>query len=187
MPLLLLKDLPRYECLLEAAQQFPGLDPSACEVFLNLLRSGDEAFRVTEEHFHASGLSQGRFTVLMLLYNRGCGETPTLTPAQLAEQSGVTRATMTGLIDTLERDGMVKRRPDPGDRRQLYVELTPSGSAFLAKILPEHFRRIAALMQVLSESERRSMVKLLGKIAARAAEEFPPAGANPGASGMAAG
>ena len=50
MPLLLLKDLPRYECLLEAAREFPDLDPSATEVFLNLLRTGDEAFRVAEAH-----------------------------------------------------------------------------------------------------------------------------------------
>ena len=46
MPLLLLKDLPRYECLLEAAREFPALDPSATEAFLHLLRCGDEAFRV---------------------------------------------------------------------------------------------------------------------------------------------
>lgn len=173
MPLLLLKDLPRYECLLEAAKQFPGLDPSACEVFLHLLRTGDEAFRVTEDHFHAKGLSQGRFTVLMLLYDKTCGQTNVLTPAQLAEKAGVTRATMTGLIDTLERDDMVTRRPDPADRRQLSVELTPRGVGFLNKILPEHFRRIAALMSVLSESERRTMVRLLGKIAGQAADAFP--------------
>ena len=47
--------------------------------------------------------------------------------------------------------------------------------AMLNKILPEHFRRIAALMTALTEGERRTMVRLLGKIAARAAEEFPPA------------
>lgn len=177
MPHLLLKDLPRYECLLEASQQFPGLDPTACEVFLHLLRSGDEAFRVTEEHFHAEGLSQGRFTTLMLLYDKTCGQAHVLTPAQLAERSGVTRATMTGLIDTLERDGMVTRKPDPGDRRQLCVELTRRGIAFLEKILPEHFRRVSRLMEALSESERRTMVRLLGKIADRAAEQFPSPGA----------
>jgi DNA-binding MarR family transcriptional regulator len=185
MPHLLLKDLPRYECLLEAAQAFPDLDPSASEVFLHLLRTGDEAFRVTEEHFHARGLSQGRFTVLMLLWDKACGKTHVLTPAQLAEKAGVTRATMTGLIDTLERDGMVTRKPDPGDRRQLSVELTSRGTSFLNKILPEHFRRISSLVEALSESERRTMVRLLGKIAARATETFPPAAsaASPGRAG----
>lgn len=181
MPLLLLKDLPRYECLLEVAQQFPGLDPSACEVFLHLLRTGDEAFRVTEEHFHAKGLSQGRFTVLMLLYDKTCGETHAFTPAQLAEMSGVTRATMTGLIDTLERDGMVTRRPHPEDRRQLSVELTKKGIARLDDLLPEHFRRIASVMSVLSETERKTMVRLLSKIATSASETFPASVAGGGA------
>src|SRR5690349_7813726 len=115
MPHLLLKDLPRYECLLECAQHFPALDPSACEVFLHLLRTGDEAFRVTDVHFQSKGLSQGRFTVLMLLYDKTGGEPSALTPAQLADQAGVTRATITGLVDTLERDGMVTRKPDPSD------------------------------------------------------------------------
>lgn len=173
MPLLLLKDLPRYECLLEAAQLFPGLDPSACEVFLHLLRTGDEAFRVTDEHFQAQGLSQGRFTVLMLLYDKTCAKTHSLTPAQLAENSGVTRATMTGLVDTLERDGMVTRKPDPTDRRQLSVELTPRGLEFLNQIMPEHFRRIKVLLSALGENERRTMVRLLGKIATKAADAFP--------------
>ena len=175
MPLLLLKDLPRYECLLECAQRHPGLDPSACEVFLHLLRTGDEAFRVTDTHFQAQGVSQGRFTVLMLLYDKACGRTHVFTPAQLAEQAGVTRATMTGLIDTLERDGMVTRKPDPTDRRMLSVELTAHGVAFLERILPEHFRRISLLMSPLNETERRTLVGLLSKIAGHASEAFPPA------------
>lgn len=176
MPLLLLKDLPRYECLLECAQLHPGLDPSACEVFLHLLRTGDEAFRATDEHFQAQGVSQGRFTVLMLLYDKTCAETNVvLTPAQLAEKAGVTRATMTGLIDTLERAGMVTRKPDPADRRMLSVELTSAGREFLERMLPEHFRRISVVMSALSESERRTLVTLLGKITAQVAESFPAA------------
>jgi DNA-binding MarR family transcriptional regulator len=175
MPLLLLKDLPRYECLLEAAKQFPNLDPSACEVFLNLLRTGDEAFRVTDEHFQDNGLSQGRFTVLMLLFDKACGQSHSCTPAELAERAGVTRATMTGLIDTLERDAMVVRKPSASDRRMLSVELTPRALDFLAELLPEHFRRINDLMSPLTDSERRTLVRLLGKIGARAAEAYPMA------------
>jgi hypothetical protein len=69
MPLLLLKDLPRYECLLEGAKVFPELDPSACEAYLHLLRAGDEVFSVTERNLAEHTISQGRFSVLMLLWN----------------------------------------------------------------------------------------------------------------------
>src|SRR3954469_7943642 len=108
MPLLLLKDLPRYECLREGSKEFPGLDPSACEAFLHLLRTSDEVFGVSERYLTENNISQGRFSVLMLLWKGGaqrrheaeqdeaCAPTPR-TPAELAEAAGVTRATMTGL------------------------------------------------------------------------------------------
>src|SRR5215203_1675193 len=103
MPLLMLKDLPRYECLIEASREFPDLDPSATEVFLHLLRSGDEAFRVVESHLATHDISQGRFGVMMALWGncQRTGAKTALTPAELAERTGVTRATITGLVDTL--------------------------------------------------------------------------------------
>ncbi len=172
MPLLMLKDLPRYECLLEAAREYPDLDPSATEVFLNLLRTGDEAFRVTEDHLAQHDITHGRFGVLMALWgncHREGRETP-LGPAEIAERTGVTRATVTGLVDTLERAGFVARTPHSDDRRMTSVALTLAGEAVLAKILPEHFRQMAWLMGTLTESERKAFVQLLTKVMARAAE-----------------
>jgi DNA-binding MarR family transcriptional regulator len=167
--MLLLKNLPRYECLLEAAQQFPDLDPSACEAFLHLLRTGTEAFHGCETYFAAHDLSQGRFTVLMLLLDKGKNCAQPRTPAELADLAGVARATMTGLIDTLERDGLVKREPDPIDRRMMSVNLTPCGQEVLRGVLPEYFQRIAALLRPLSENERKTLVRLLTKILQQAA------------------
>jgi DNA-binding MarR family transcriptional regulator len=162
MPLLMLKDLPRYECLLGAAQRYPSLQPSACDAFLNLLRTGDHVFEAEGRFLSQHGISQGRFTVLMLL-NR-CGEQEYSTPAELADAAGVTRATMTGLLDTLEKDGWARRETDPTDRRTLRVRLTATGDAFLQQTLPDYFRCVADLMDPLNEEERRQMVGLLQKI-----------------------
>jgi DNA-binding MarR family transcriptional regulator len=164
MPFLLIKNLPRYECLLEASKLFPDLDPSACEVFLHLMQAGDEAFRVTDAYLAEHHMSQGRFMVLMLLLDKSTNCPRAHTPAELADMSGVTRATMTGLIDTLERDDLVRREPDPKDRRMLSVQLTPKGHATLARILPGHFKRMAALMKPLSPHERKTLVELLNRI-----------------------
>src|SRR5437588_10345450 len=100
--MLLLKDLPKYECLLEKAAKYPDLDPSACEAHLHLLRVSGDVFEFFDEFLNQRGISQGRFTVLMLLTRRV--DHP-INPADIAERAGVTRATMTGLIDVLERDG----------------------------------------------------------------------------------
>jgi hypothetical protein len=88
MPLLMLKDLPRYERLLEAAKQYPDLDPSACEVFMNLLRTGDEVFHLMHAHYHGHSISQGRFVVLLLLFDQLAGCSAAHTPAELAEKAG---------------------------------------------------------------------------------------------------
>jgi DNA-binding MarR family transcriptional regulator len=175
MPFLLIKNLPRYECLLEAAKLFPDLDPSATEVFLHLMQAGDDAFRVVDAHLAEHNISQGRFMVLMLLLDKMTNCPHTRTPAELADLSHVTRATMTGLIDTLERDGLVKREPDQHDRRMMSVTLTPKGAALLQTILPPHFKRMAALMEPLDEAERKTFVGLLKKIRQQAiAMETPP-------------
>lgn len=181
MPHLLLKDLPRYECLLEAAREFPDLDPSAAEAFMHLLRTGDEVFAMTERNLTEHSISHGRFGVLMLLWRstqpraaklmgaEDCNCGGPRTPAELADAAGVTRATMTGLIDTLERDGFVKREPDPDDRRMMSVLLTPKGDRFLNEFLPGHFKVIAELMSPLSEAERKALVRILGKVQQHAA------------------
>jgi DNA-binding MarR family transcriptional regulator len=84
---------------------------------------------------------------------------------------------MTGLVDTLERDGYVKREPDPTDRRTISVILTAKGERFLSDFLPGHFKLIAGLMATLNESERKTLVRLLGKIQQQASalrSEFSP-------------
>ena len=177
MPLLLLKDLPRYESLLESSKEFPELDPSACEAYLNLLRTGDEVFAITQHYLGAHNISQGRFSVLMLLWKSQHGRPGAAcaapigpcTPASLADAAGVTRATMTGLIDTLERDGLVRRVPNPEDRRMMTVQLVPEGQTFVANLLPEYFKLLASVMQGLNEPERKTLVGLLHKILVRTA------------------
>ncbi len=165
MPLLMLKDLPRYECILEAVRLHPDLDPSACEAYLNLLRAGDEAYRRSEAFLNEHNMSPGRFTVMMLLYDKIGGRPVPQTPADLAGKAGVTRATITGLVDTLERDGLVTREHDSGDRRMMLVHLTPKGHAALREVLPGHFKQMATQMAPLNEHERKTLVRLLNKIA----------------------
>jgi DNA-binding MarR family transcriptional regulator len=187
MPALLLKDLPRFECLLEAARNNPTLDPSAVVAYLHLLRAGDEAFAAADRNFARFELSHGRFGVLMLLwrkdkYGKGCPEIGPegRTPADLAAAAGVSRATMTGLIDTLERDGMVTRQPDQQDRRMMLVQMTDMGRDLMARLLPLHFQTVAEMLSPLDESERQTLVQLLARLSRpRAAEASPLSGAGP--------
>jgi len=86
------------------------------------------------------------------------------TPAELADKAGVTRATMTGLLDTLAKDGMIERTPAPDDRRTTLVRLTEAGRTVLTEAAPDYFRHVASLLQSLSARELSQLLGLLQKL-----------------------
>jgi len=166
-PLTLLKSLPKYEVFLEDSKRFPGLDASACYVFLQLLRTGDDLLAMDDLILSSLGTRHGRFVLLMLLNKHAPGE---MTPAELAEKTGVTRATISGLLDGLEKDGLVERRPDPQDRRLTRLFLTPAGVQLLERIRPTYCEWFTGLIAPLTEDERKQLVHILQKLQQRLAE-----------------
>ncbi len=156
-----LEDIPRYHCLLKAAEAFPTLDPAAFAVFLEFVRTSGAVIAAETRYLARYNISHGRFTVLMLLH-RGCPEART--PAALADESNVSRATMTGLVDTLERDGMVTRAADAADRRTLNIRLTPRGEACVKELLPGYFSCVSEIIKPLSRAEQDQIVGLMAKI-----------------------
>src|SRR6202140_3459783 len=165
--LTLLKGLPRYEVFLEEAKCFPGMDATACYTYLQLLRTGDELLALDEQVLNSYGTRHGRFNLLMILLKYSNGQA---TPAGLAEKTGVTRATISGLLDGLEKDGLIARRPDPQDRRLIRVHLTAIGHGFLDKIRPGYCRWLSSIVEPLNEGGRQQLVMLLEKIRTRLSE-----------------
>ena len=159
--MLLMKNIPKREIIEAFAKRMPGLDPSAVEACLVLLRTASDVLEALDMHFSRHGISQGRFAVLMTLSK---AEGKPLTPAQIAESIGVTRATITGLVDGLVKDGFTDRTPHESDRRKLNVKLTAKGEKFLKNMLPDHFRRIAGLMKAMKKKERYDLIELLTKV-----------------------
>ncbi len=156
----ILQNPPRFERLAELAARYPELDASAVHSCLVLLRVATDLFACLDEYFSEYGLSHGRFTVLMLLLRSEGG----LSPARLAELSGVTPPTMTGLCKKLEADGLVRRRADAADRRAAVISLTPRARRLLERLLPGHFSRQAGMLGGLDEAERAELTRLLGRI-----------------------
>ncbi|MCE9672257.1 MarR family transcriptional regulator [Myxococcus stipitatus] len=160
--------ITRYERLQRLARRFPQLDASAIETCIALLRLSNELSGAYETRMARHGLSTGRFTVLVRLLSTQESEGGRgLTPAELAENSCVSRATMTGLLDTLEKDGLISRQDHPEDRRMYTVHLTPKAQALLEELVPQHFSRVATLMSDLDDTERATLRELLTKVSGR--------------------
>lgn len=163
--MIVLRDLPSDAELQAMAKRYPELDTEATAALLAFMRAACEIFHQSEGHFARYGTSCGRFTVLALL-NRH--PESGLNPSRIAAACGVTRATITGLLDGLEQDGLVRRVRGAGDRRTLQVELTADGRRFLDGMLPDHFRRMARLMQGIGPRDRRTLRRLSACIASGA-------------------
>src|SRR5512146_362830 len=87
-----------------------------------------------------------------------------MSPSELGDRLIVTRATVTGLLDSLERRGFVRRSPNPADRRGLLVEITPDGLVVLQELRTLIHRNEKAWLSVLSEAELRGYIALLHRI-----------------------
>jgi len=161
MPPLILHELPQYECLLKAAERYASSDSTAHEAFLYLQHATDMLLEEINKAFARHKISNRRFIVMILL-NRVLGESCTL--ATLARKSGVTPATMTGIIDTLEKEGLAERKEDTRDRRFIPVSLTDKGRSKLIAMLPDCFQCISKIMSPLNRRECQELVRLLQKL-----------------------
>ncbi|MEU6802975.1 MarR family winged helix-turn-helix transcriptional regulator [Streptomyces neyagawaensis] len=103
----------------------PDLDTTAMEVFGRVYRLSRTLGDRMEKEYARFGISRGEFDVLATL--RRSGEPYTLSPRQLSGTLMLTTGGMTGRLDKLERAGLLRRSPDPHDRRALQVTLTDEG------------------------------------------------------------
>jgi DNA-binding MarR family transcriptional regulator len=85
----------------------------------------------------------------------------------LAEQLGLDRSNVTGVVDRLEERGLITRQPHPGDRRVKLVVLTDAGRATRAAIDERIFATVT-LFEALSEEDQRDLAGLLSKLLERA-------------------
>jgi DNA-binding MarR family transcriptional regulator len=111
--------------------------------------------RVFDGAMNACGVSLARTKVLTQLH-RGPAR-----PSVLAAEFGFAPRTITELVDTLERDGLVTRQPDPTDRRALLVALTSEGEAALAVGRAARARLMKQVFGALGPDDRATMARLL--------------------------
>jgi DNA-binding MarR family transcriptional regulator len=111
--------------------------------------------RAFDGGMNACGVSLARTKVLSQLQHGPAR------PSVLAAEFGLAPRTITELVDTLERDGLVTRQPDPTDRRALLVALTSEGEAALAVGRAARGRLMKQVFGPLGSDDRATMARLL--------------------------
>jgi DNA-binding MarR family transcriptional regulator len=160
-----MKDQRYTEIIIESLKAWPDKDKKIVREGLFLLDLHREIEMVTDIIGSNLGLHVRQIEILEILYNHPDMK---LTPAQLADEVHLTRSTMTGNLDSLQKKGFIKRESHPDDRRMLLIKITQEGIDFCKKTMPQRYAHVLRVMKGLSDDERKNLrgiyEKLLGII-----------------------
>jgi DNA-binding MarR family transcriptional regulator len=109
-----------------------------------------------------SNLKGAEKHVLFLIYE--LKNSRPITISEIANKFGVTPAAVTHQINTLEKQGLVKRLSDSGDRRVVLIELTKNGRTQVAKLKKEFAKKTQILAGFLGEKDTKDLIRLVKKM-----------------------
>ena len=131
---------------------------------MELLRAADTVWDASRVFFERWDLSPSQFNVLNLLRLNPGG----LSQTDLSRQLIMHRSNVTGLLDRLERRGLVARREVAADRRAYNVVLTSAGVRLLRAILPRYYQEAAQVWDRLSARRAAELIADLQQVARNA-------------------
>lgn len=136
------------------------LDFAAMAAVSNIYRAANAIrYRMERDVLASEDLSWAAFTVLFVLWIWGDQQT-----RHLAAEAGVTKGTITGVLKTLEKRGLAKRRGHEADGRLVLVSLEPRGLAVIERLFPAFNAGEASVSSPLTAAEKRQLAELLRKI-----------------------
>jgi DNA-binding MarR family transcriptional regulator len=107
------------------------------------------------------GMTYARMRLLGALHCKG----PQIM-SSISDELGVTRRNITALVDALEEEGLVRRKPHPTDRRATVIEMTGQGERTMDRIYDEHRAAVAKLFDELGVEDQRELTRMLSTLRA---------------------
>lgn len=151
--------------ILERADSSGFEHPSAMQTVFALTTTASMLTYDLEATVHRPlGLSWPSYRLMVVLFVTG-----PVDPTTAAPLAAMSRATVSSLANSLERDGYVVREPAEHDRRSVVLALTDKGRELLQQAKQANNAREEEWCGVLTEDERLQLVTLLGKLAAQPA------------------
>lgn len=152
----------------KTTRAMPDVDPVSMKLVLELTRVASALVYDLESTVHRpGGWSWPGFRVLFVLWLAGPSEAK-----RVAKLSGMSRAAVSALVNTLERDGYVTRRRSEVDRRAVELRLTDAGLDAITTTYAEHNRREQVWVSALTKPERTILIGLLEKLASSSSAEL---------------
>ena len=139
---------------------YPAASRHATECAMNLVKTGDMVVSRMASLLSQFGITPAGGLVLSMLADAG----EPLPQSGIRQRLLVSGPTVTGVLDSLERRGLVRRRFQPADRRRRLVEITPKGRAVATAFLPVVHAAERPWMSCLSDAEQQLLLEFLFRI-----------------------
>jgi DNA-binding MarR family transcriptional regulator len=141
--------------------EFPDARRTATVAAANLVRTADRLLaEFSRRRRGIADLSANAFQILAVVEGAGAP----LPPHVIAERLLVTSGTMTSLLDTLERRGLIRRVPHPDDRRKLLIAITEEARGIVDRMLPQVHGASRDALAALSDEECETLTRLLERV-----------------------
>jgi DNA-binding MarR family transcriptional regulator len=140
----------------------PDLDPSPLGILGRVQRISARLVSATEDLLEPMRIGWEAFSLIVSL--RRAGKPYAMRPTDIYRQSLITSGAATNRIDRVSKLGLVRRVPDPSDRRGIIVELTPAGKALADRAIDLQFTMLDERLSALTRSERAQLSALLAKL-----------------------
>lgn len=164
------EELDALDAMLDVwAREIPDLDPLTEGIVERIQKLARAFDRSMDETLAETGLDRRAYHVLGKL--RKVGAPYRRSAGQLADDMGLSSGAMTNRLDRMETAGLVRRIPDPNDRRGILVEPTAEGLEIWDRAVTTAARRESRIASVLDKKEREELHRLLRTLM----RAFPPA------------
>ena len=145
----------------EFGKKYKKFDWPSVRILLNFIYTYDVLMVHFSKWMSVYGLSPAVFNVLMILSR---SSEKKFKQHDISKLLLVSRANVTGLVNTLVRKGLAKRDADQNDRRAWLVKITGKGKALLETYLPRHYAEVRRIFSEIKPAEKKEMDQLLCKL-----------------------
>lgn len=151
----------------KSGAQYPTFNWPSVEMLLNLAYTYDIVSSHLSGKIVPYGITRAGFNVLRILsrsQSKSCKQN------EISQLMLVSRANITGLVDSLFRKGLVERISDPNDRRVNMIKILPKGEKLLEDLLPGYYQHMQDMCSVFTPKEKKVFNELLTRLRNRTNE-----------------
>ncbi|GAA1392831.1 MarR family transcriptional regulator [Kitasatospora putterlickiae] len=146
----------------------PDRDISAAALGLTMLWLADDVIATVNRKLDRLGISENKLDILMIFAAQSAEDEKShgmrQTPSGISDYFGISKASATGVIDWLEKRGLITRTRQVQDRRSTPIEITPTGERFVADAVPVFEGACRDLVGTLSDRDRKDLQRILDKL-----------------------